>query len=110
MVEEDYLCFALKDNNALIKGVKLLMDKPETLNTYQIDAIGITTATTGLKIELHEIKDSLNYKAESLGPAINSGFDEVYPIIAPDGKTLYFDRKLHPENIGDKKMTISGFL
>ena len=94
---------ALKDNNALIKGVKLLMDKPETLNTYQIDAIGITTATTGLKIELHEIKDSLNYKAESLGPAINSGFDEVYPIIAPDGKTLYFDRKLHPENIGDKK-------
>jgi len=94
---------ALKENNNVVKGLKLVMEKPESLNTYQIDAIGITEGESALKIELNELTDSLNFKAESLGPTVNSGFDEVYPIIAPDGKTLYFDRKLHPENTGDKK-------
>ena len=93
----------LRDNINTVNGVKLLLDKPESLNTYQIDAIGITDALSEIKIELNEIVDSLNYKAESLGINVNSDFDEVYPIIAPDGKTLYFDRKLHPENLGDKK-------
>lgn len=94
---------ALRENMNTVNGIKLVLDKPESLNTYQIDAIGITDALTELKIELNEIVDSLNYKAESLGSNVNSGFDEVYPIIAPDGRTLYFDRKLHPENLGDKK-------
>ncbi len=94
---------SIKENLDQVKSVKLIMDKPETLNTYQIDAIGISSSSAALKVELNELTDSLNYKAESLGPNVNSGFDEVYPIIAPDGRTLYFDRKLHPENIGDKK-------
>jgi outer membrane protein OmpA-like peptidoglycan-associated protein len=38
---------------------------------------------------------------ENLGPMINSAFDEVLPVIAPDAKTLYFVRKGHPENTGD---------
>lgn len=37
---------------------------------------------------------------ENLGPMINSEFHEVLPVIAPDGKTLYFVRKEHPENAG----------
>ncbi|KAA5538781.1 OmpA family protein [Adhaeribacter rhizoryzae] len=31
---------------------------------------------------------------------INSEFDELMPVVAPDGKTLYFVRTGHPENIG----------
>lgn len=38
---------------------------------------------------------------ENLGPNINSAYDEVGPVISPDGKTLYFDRPNHPENFGD---------
>ncbi|MFN3939733.1 MAG: OmpA family protein, partial [Chitinophagales bacterium] len=34
---------------------------------------------------------------------INSEYDEVTPVIAPDGKTLYFDRKHHPLNTGTAK-------
>lgn len=94
---------SMNTNDLFIRTVKLVMDKPESLNTYQIDAIGLTTYTGEIKIALNELKDSLNYRSESLGININSGFDEVYPIISPDGKTLYFDRKLHPENIGDKR-------
>lgn len=37
---------------------------------------------------------------ENLGPLVNSPYHEVLPVIAPDGKTLYFVRKEHPENAG----------
>ena len=37
---------------------------------------------------------------ENLGPMINTQYDELYPIISADGKTLFFDRKGSPENIG----------
>ena len=35
---------------------------------------------------------------ESLGSAVNSEFSELNPVMAPDGKTLYFGRKNHPSN------------
>src|SRR5690606_15523509 len=37
----------------------------------------------------------------NLGAAINSEHDEIYPLISPDGNTLYFARKGHPGNIPD---------
>ncbi|MAT40309.1 MAG: flagellar motor protein MotB [Ectothiorhodospiraceae bacterium] len=37
----------------------------------------------------------------NLGPGVNSAYDEVYPLISPDGNILYFVRKGHPENIED---------
>ncbi|HVK40228.1 MAG TPA: OmpA family protein [Candidatus Kapabacteria bacterium] len=36
----------------------------------------------------------------NLGPNVNSEYDELGPIIAPDGKTLYFSVNYHPENTG----------
>ncbi|MEP2773352.1 MAG: OmpA family protein [Fulvivirga sp.] len=42
---------------------------------------------------------------ENLGPKINTQYDETKPIIAPDGKILYFARQSYPENIkGDKDL------
>jgi OOP family OmpA-OmpF porin len=35
---------------------------------------------------------------ENLGEAINSPHPELNPVIAPDGKTLYFSRVGHPQN------------
>jgi outer membrane protein OmpA-like peptidoglycan-associated protein/Tol biopolymer transport system component len=37
-------------------------------------------------------------KPENLGSAVNSEFAELNPVMAPDGKTLYFGRKNHPSN------------
>src|SRR5690348_6950321 len=37
---------------------------------------------------------------ENLGPAINTGSIEIMPIVSPDGKTLYFDRKNDSANTG----------
>lgn len=36
--------------------------------------------------------------AENLGTAVNSQYSELNPVMAPDGKTLYFGRKSHPQN------------
>lgn len=42
-------------------------------------------------------------KAENLGPQVNSEYNEINPVISPDGKTLYFARISHPQNThGDK--------
>jgi outer membrane protein OmpA-like peptidoglycan-associated protein len=39
-----------------------------------------------------------HYKKENLGSNVNSAYGEIGPIITQDGKTLYIDRKNHPEN------------
>jgi outer membrane protein OmpA-like peptidoglycan-associated protein len=44
--------------------------------------------------------DSILAQRVNLGTAINSPAVEIMPVISPDGKTLYFDRKYHPENVG----------
>jgi outer membrane protein OmpA-like peptidoglycan-associated protein len=46
-------------------------------------------------------------KLENLGGSVNSRFDEVGPIISPDGKTLYLDRTDHPDNVGKDDIWVS---
>ncbi|SOE22110.1 Outer membrane protein OmpA [Spirosomataceae bacterium TFI 002] len=37
-------------------------------------------------------------KLEKLGSAINTEYNELHPVIAPDGETLFFMRESHPSN------------
>ena len=37
-------------------------------------------------------------KVENLGNQVNSEFNEINPMISPDGKTIYFARVSHPQN------------
>ena len=39
-------------------------------------------------------------KRRNLGDSVNSQWNEIIPVISADGKTLYFDRKLYPRNVG----------
>lgn len=39
-------------------------------------------------------------KITSLGNGINSRYDELAPVLAPDGNTIYFCREGHPDNVG----------
>lgn len=94
---------SLKDNVDLITGIKIIFDQPERLNTYQIDAIGLSESTEPVSLTINTAPTSSDFKAVSLGPVINTPYDEVCPIISPDGKSLYFDRKQHPNNIGAAK-------
>lgn len=36
----------------------------------------------------------------SLGKGVNSRYDELAPVLSPDGKTIYFCREGHPDNVG----------
>jgi outer membrane protein OmpA-like peptidoglycan-associated protein len=66
-----------------------------------IDAIGISDSETPIVASINIVKD-LEFQSvpENLGAGVNSRYDEIMPVISPDGKTLYFDRKDHPENTG----------
>ncbi|GAA4449191.1 OmpA family protein [Nibrella saemangeumensis] len=37
-------------------------------------------------------------KAENLGGQVNTEYNEINPVISPDGRTLYFARISHPQN------------
>lgn len=41
---------------------------------------------------------ALSQTPEPLGSALNTEYNELNPIISPDGKTLYFGRVSHPSN------------
>lgn len=89
-------------NTAMVDAVYIEFFKAPQNNTYQIDAIGISDVIKPT-LPIINISDiGFPGVAERLPDGVNSEVDDVYPIVSPDGKTLYFDRKLHPENTGDQ--------
>lgn len=46
------------------------------------------------------------YLPVNLGPAVNGPYDDILPVISPDGQTLYFCRSQAPENIGGGRQDI----
>ncbi|HMY10564.1 MAG TPA: hypothetical protein PKC74_03000, partial [Turneriella sp.] len=39
-------------------------------------------------------------KITPLGNGVNSRYDELAPVLAPDGNTIFFCREGHPDNVG----------
>jgi len=39
-----------------------------------------------------------SFSATNFGPEVNTAYHELYPILSPDGKTLFFVRANHPSN------------
>ncbi|MES2764991.1 MAG: OmpA family protein [Bacteroidota bacterium] len=66
----------------------------------QIDAIGISTSADSLKSEVNPAPPFKNVVPENLGNGVNTVYSEIAPVISPDGKTLYFNRKNDPQNLG----------
>lgn len=86
-----------------VKSVKVVLNTLGMPGWHHIDAIGISDSDVPVTAEINVVKDlKFDGKPENLGPAVNSTFDEIMPIISPDGKTLYFDRKDHPENTAQR--------
>ena len=85
-----------------VASVKVYLNTQSILGYNQIDAIGISSSSDPIeaKINLSPAAELIG-EPENLGPMINSAYDEVLPIISPDGRTLYYTRKNHPENPGD---------
>ena len=87
-----------------ISAVRIIGEPSKISGPNCIDAVGITESLEPLKLEINLYKDEKFLPTIHPLPAtINTGYDEFAPIISPDGKTLYFGRLGHPENVGAGK-------
>lgn len=84
-----------------ISALMVMLKPMDSIAIHQIDAIGIANNSETITLPIRQLPMPEGAgKPENLGPNINSFFDEVFPVISPDGQTLYFDRKNHPANLG----------
>lgn len=92
--------FGRKKTDYLVRDVEVVLQTGLVPGLNEIDAIGISESTTPIEAEINVVPDAQVGPREHLDDNINSPYDEVLPVIAPDGKTLFVDRKNHPDNIG----------
>jgi outer membrane protein OmpA-like peptidoglycan-associated protein len=87
-----------------LKGLKISFNSLRVKGFSQIDAIGISDGDESIESSLKLTSDANAYLArENLGNAINSKFNEICPVVSPDGQKLYFTRWKHPDNLGTNK-------
>ena len=92
-------------------GVKVYMNTAKVEGVNQIDAIGIAdVASTMVKQAFDAPKGPDAVKSTqfdsslvNLGPNVNSRYVDTHPVISPNGRTLYFARQSHPDNVGGSR-------
>ncbi len=84
-----------------VAAVKLEFDGTALSDYFSIDAVGIADVNIPIiaDISIPELL-SKGLIIEKLDKNVNSDYSELNPLLSPDGKTLYFSRKNHPENMG----------
>ncbi|UZR92751.1 OmpA family protein [Chondrinema litorale] len=91
-----------KLTNYKVVSVKVVLDTKKISGWNHIDAVAISDENEPVFPEIKIVSGVEEKMIEKLPEIINSPYDEVLPVISPDGKTLYFDRKNHPENTQSK--------
>lgn len=82
--------------------LKLVLRTDAVPGMQQIDAIGVSSSEEPIEAGINEYRDpNFHPEPEWLGPLVNSEYDDMLPIISPDGRELYFGRKFSPENVGE---------
>lgn len=90
----------------LVSEVELVVYTGMILGWNEIDAVAIGTSTDSIRADINLVPGLVPHSPENLGSRINSEYDEFFPIISPDGKTLFISRNDHPNNIGGRKTDI----
>ncbi len=84
-----------------VYALKIVLDGSQVEGYNSIDAIGISNSKTPIRIQIHLPTDlNTDEKSVKLDTTVNSKYNEIKPLISPDGNTLYFSRQNHPDNIG----------
>lgn len=87
-----------------VVAIQLEFDGAAVPEYYSVDAVAISDSNLPIVAEI-TVTQGLNpelYK-ERLSENVNSPYKEYKPLLSPDGQTLYFSRKNHPENMGGVK-------
>jgi outer membrane protein OmpA-like peptidoglycan-associated protein len=89
----------LKETPYKVAALKIVLNTSRIAGYNQLDAVGIGTTMDPIRPTINLIKDGpIQAKKENLGRTVNGAFDEICPVISPDGKTLYFTRAERPDN------------
>lgn len=87
-----------------VKFIRIELDCDKVPGFNSIDFVAISDTKTPIEVKINDSQRvNPNIATERLTEKINSPYDEVNPIISPDGKRLYFGRKFDPANVGGKK-------
>ena len=83
-----------------VHAIKIVMDGAFVKGYYSIDAIGISEAQGLIEAKIN-LADNLQEGVERvrLSDSVNSPYKELRPLMSPDGKTMYFSRRNHPDNV-----------
>jgi OmpA-OmpF porin, OOP family len=84
-----------------VVAIKIEFDGAAVPDYYGIDAVAISDSKYPIIADIPTMQMlASGILIEALDKNVNSEFSEYNPLLSPDGKTLYFSRKNHPENIG----------
>lgn len=90
-----------EQQNIMANAIKIVLQPGKVPGFNQIDAIGISGSTVPVEAVINTALGlPANMQKENIGKEINSKGQEVAPIIAPDGKTLFFTRSNFEGNTG----------
>lgn len=86
-----------------VKAIKIEMDCDAVPGFNSIDFVAVSNSKIPIEVKVNDSQRiNPNVNTERLTEKINSQYDEVNPIISPDGKRLYFGRQFDPQNMGGK--------
>jgi OOP family OmpA-OmpF porin len=84
-----------------VAAVKLEFDGAALPDYFAIDAVAISDSNYPIIADIPKLQLlASGIVIEALDKNVNSDYSELNPLLSPDGKTLYFSRKNHPENTG----------
>lgn len=84
-----------------VAAIKLEFDGAAVGDYFGIDAVAISDSKYAIIPEISKPELlAAGLTVEGLDEKVNSEYSELNPLLSPDGKTLYFSRKNHPENVG----------
>jgi outer membrane protein OmpA-like peptidoglycan-associated protein len=84
-----------------VVAVKLEFDGAAIGVYYGIDAVGITDSSYPVIADISQpALLAAGIIVVPLDKNVNSDYSELNPLLSPDGKTLYFSRRNHPDNVG----------
>lgn len=87
-----------------VAAVKLEFDGAAVPEYFAIDAVAITDSNYPIIADIPKpLLLASGIVIEALDENVNSDVSELNPLLSPDGKTLYFSRKNHPENVGGER-------
>jgi OmpA-OmpF porin, OOP family len=87
-----------------VAAVKIEFDGAAVPDYYGIDAVAISDSNYPIIADIPKMQLlASGILIEALDKNVNSEYSELNPLLSPDGKTLYFSRRNHPENIGGAK-------